>query len=1613
MDMHGTWACVGSWKYTDVYVFHYVEGDNEWKLVQTISGGSIGRGVALSENQLLITDYSYTTPGSVLRYTLNTAGTQFSLAQTIPVAEAGKNRNAGPDEIAVSPDGTSFATSFIYFSNTSDSGAVAVYTADGSGDFALNESFSGVQVSGTGRLKMSDTCVAVTVAGATVPTLYCLSEGSWTEGEQLPSEYILGVTDFSFGDDNTLVVTTTNTYPEVKGFYTAFTRDASGVWSLSLQAVGTGTSTDIERAIGHGVAALDAGTLLLSGDASSASVGSVSYAGKLFQVATNPSTPSLAPGAITFPGSADGVYDYYRRSSLCCQVEGADGSETVRAYSTRDRTTSKEAVWDETEQQFCVASDDDDFRFSVASDYVFIAGECDLGYPYKDDIDVQICQSTSHATASIVWGDVASFPDTHVYKDDGTTFELRPVNSEGTRITDQWRTFSVRWASTPDATPVTAVYDKFASPTSAYVVDMGGSLPPMGEHLLTIDGGDTVDAKVVVYGDPDTEQCKVYSEKGSFIAGGQVNKLTVEVRDSLGQYCHNVSAYQQGIKLVVPAACGEAEVEYALSHTNGVEGNFYYNNFTFECNDTDSVSLLLLGVTPFGPIPIPMANPLTAVLSAAEGTEVTAGTDSSSRFTLADAEGNALWHQKALYFSYIDDRATARSSFWVFKDQQYMVMLGSTATVPTQTVYSWYTPFEDEFRLEPIDVPVVVGPPDADESVITVPDSVTVNEDVTISVVLKSSAGAVNPDTYTVTVEWIDADDEVYSTATASAADTTTGVRTATLAAPTISGYDAAKVAVSVDGTFLLYSRTVDVVAGEKDATQTTIEMSPYGGYTDYRAGGKVEVWCRIRDQYGNGIRARVPGVEMRLYDGLPQEVVEAGFHYQQSGSIGTYRAVLDLSLATVTAVKVYTGPSDSELTEFVSSPLTVVANSASSSTSTLTVPTAPVEAGVGYDVTLTALDSYGNIAPFKSDLTMMVYLGRVRKDTVVPSFEASTGVYTFPSTSACDQTVGDYTIKMVSGNFIWITSPTTVSIEAAAPLASATTVVQTSSSPSTAGSMYTVQVKLYDSYGNDVTEMHSLDAAWSEGETSVAIVGSYYQGCYYIYSTGAVDQVVGTYTLSMALDSVPLADPGVSFTVVPAAPSAAVSTIRAPKTAVVAGVGYAVTVLLKDEYGNIHTTAKSLVGSFSAPGLSTLSGNLSNSFVFDQGSSTYTLDSWAPVDTVADDITCTIGIDGTYFTSRVVTVVPSSVVHAPSSEVTLPASAVTAAEGFVATVTLRDQYANDITTSRTVTFTFTGMSLSVPITASFDAAVPLYTATSTDAFHNTAGTYAVSVALDGEPHFIPDAGTVTIDPADPDPDASTITTPTRPRKGTSSFWVTLVDTVGNVITGDDTGSYASKATAPATTVTVTGKDWAQSAPALWDPSLSLFVAEILIEHSGDASYAASVEGVSDFAIAEEVKVSISSTEKGFAIGIPCVLVVAGAVLCYVFWEVVSAFVEHHLGKRDTKEGEVKLDEPLDAVPVGSDNHCTQAAEAYAIESMPVPQVVLVPVVPVAPMPVLMPVSTTPQDSLEDIERVRSTAALIDEATDSEGDGEREAEAGNGGSEPSMSERSEDRSDLV
>jgi hypothetical protein len=446
-------------------------------------------------------------------------------------------------------------------------------------------------------------------------------------------------------------------------------------------------------------------------------------------------------------------------------------------------------------------------------------------------------------------------------------------------------------------------------------------------------------------------------------------------------------------------------------------------------------------------------------------------------------------------------------------------------------------------------------------------------------------------------------------------------------------------------------SGTAFTIAGSQPSVTVNAGVATYfvvSGFPNPTTAGVAHtVTVTAYDAYGNVATGYTGTVHFTSSDG--QAVLPADSTL--SSGTGTF----SVTLKTAGTQSIYA--TDSVDSSITGSQTGIIVDPAAASTFSISTVSSPQTAGVGFSITITAEDMYGNTAtsyvgtPSLSDLsgtitpTSVTFVSGVWTGSVTVTLAGSDSI------TATDSTV---TPSITGTSNLFMVNP-----GAAAQFVFSTVGTQT------AGVPFTITVTAEDAYGNTATS-YLATAAFTSSDLGAGVV----LPSPYTFTSGdagshvfSVTLVTATTTAWVSATDGVLTGTQTGITVDPAAASTfSISTVSSPQTA---GVGFSITITAEDMYGN---TATSYVGT---PSLSDLSGTISPT-----STSAFVGGVWSGTVTVtlagSDSITAADGaITGTSNTFTVAHATAVSIAVSPATD------SITAGNSVTYTATATDAYGN------------------------------------------------------------------------------------------------------------------------------------------------------------------------------------------------------------------------------------------------------------------------------------------------------------------------------------------------
>jgi hypothetical protein len=429
-------------------------------------------------------------------------------------------------------------------------------------------------------------------------------------------------------------------------------------------------------------------------------------------------------------------------------------------------------------------------------------------------------------------------------------------------------------------------------------------------------------------------------------------------------------------------------------------------------------------------------------------------------------------------------------------------------------------------------------------------------------------------------------------------------------------------------------------------------------------AGAASSATVTARDAFGNVATGYRGAVHFTSTD--PAALVPADYTFT-AGDAGAHTFALTLKTAGVRAVTA----TDTAFASITGTASTTVSPGTAASLS-LTGLTSPWTAGATQSVTVTARDAFGNVA---TGYRGAVLFASTDAAAVLPAG------YTFTAGDAGSRAFIGLQLRTAGTQAVTATDTVASTLTATASglmvqpaaLASLSFSVQPTSATAGAVIFPAVQVSARDAYGNLVTAATAIDLSLAAGPVGATLFGTTSATTISGASSfpGLFLQKAGAGYALLATSAGVSGSSSTLFDITAAAPSAAMSDVLAAPTAPSAGATSALTVTLRDAFGNpvsgktVSFTCTGSTNTLTQPASATsatgvASGSLSS--------------------TLAEAKTVTATVDGTVLTARpVVTFVAGAPSAAGSTLLASPASAPNDGTSVALTVTVRDGYGNPV----------------------------------------------------------------------------------------------------------------------------------------------------------------------------------------------------------------------------------------------------------------------------------------------------------------------------------------------
>ena len=443
-------------------------------------------------------------------------------------------------------------------------------------------------------------------------------------------------------------------------------------------------------------------------------------------------------------------------------------------------------------------------------------------------------------------------------------------------------------------------------------------------------------------------------------------------------------------------------------------------------------------------------------------------------------------------------------------------------------------------------------------------------------------------------------------------------------------------------------------------------------------------------------------------------------------------------------------------------------AGTVSSIYSRISVDSSSVKAGAsGATITIHLRDDEENLLEGQRE-NIALTSSRGTDDTIGDIREAGSGVYTATITST---TAGTATVTAKVGDTIIGTAGVTFSAGDAD--SSQSTVEVDSSLVKIDGSSGTaITVTLKDSYGNIISGESDLALSSSRGTADT--IGSIRESGSGVYTATITSTTAGTATVMAKVGDTIIGTAGVTFSAGDADSSQSTVEVDSSLVKIDGSSGTAITVTLKDSYGNIISSEGDLILSSSRGTAIDTIGSISN-----EGSGVYTA---TITSTTAGTATVTAEVGSATISTASVTFTAGDASSAQST-VAVDSSLVKidGSSGTTITVTLKDSYGNVISDEGDLILSSSRGTAIDTIGSISNEGSGVYTATITS---TTAGTATVTAevgsATIGTATVIFTAGDASADKSTLTVDSSSIT---ANGSSTATVTVQLIDVYGNTLT--------------------------------------------------------------------------------------------------------------------------------------------------------------------------------------------------------------------------------------
>ena len=385
--------------------------------------------------------------------------------------------------------------------------------------------------------------------------------------------------------------------------------------------------------------------------------------------------------------------------------------------------------------------------------------------------------------------------------------------------------------------------------------------------------------------------------------------------------------------------------------------------------------------------------------------------------------------------------------------------------------------------------------------------------------------------------------------------DNSNGTYTATLASTTTA--QTVTINGKLNGTTMTNTGTVYFVAGAVSAAKSTISISPASVTADGSTAAMIAV--QLKDAYGNSLTTATDSVVLTSSRGSSDTITQASY------TNGVYRALITSTLAGTATIS---GTINGSAITSGNATVTFTAGAVSMVNSTLTVSPTSIRADGSTTATITVQlkDSHGNALTSTSN-TVVVSSSRGSND-IITQVSYTSGVYkaTIKSTVAGTATISG----IINGSIITSGDATVTFTPGTASAVKSTISVSPSSVKIDGTTMATITVQLKDAYGNNlISSGDTVTLSSSRGSNDAIGTVTYITGG--IYTATILSTVAGTATVSGKLNGISISSGDATVTFTPGTASAIKSTISiSPSSVKIDGTTTAaITVQLKDAYGN------------------------------------------------------------------------------------------------------------------------------------------------------------------------------------------------------------------------------------------------------------------------------------------------------------------------------------------------------------------------------------------------------------------------------------------------------------